>query len=75
MRGMIKGLMATATAVVGSLGATALVGEGNLWFYAWNNTIPLEVVQEFGERHGTTLVVDTFMVADEAEARLAGEGR
>lgn len=71
MRGMIKGLMATATAVVGSLGATALAGEGNLWFYAWNNTIPLEVVQEFGERHGTTLVVDTFMVADEAEARLA----
>lgn len=71
MRWMIKGLMTAAMAVASALGTTALAGEGHLWFYAWNNTIPLEVVQDFSERYNTTLVVDTFMVADEAEARLA----
>lgn len=49
-------------------------GEDAVWFYVWNNTIPQEVVQEFGERHGINIVVDTFMVADEAEARLAAGG-
>ena len=61
--------MALATA--GALSVPAQAGEDAVWFYAWNNTIPQEVVQQFGERHGVNVVVDTFMVADEAEARLA----
>lgn len=56
------------------LTAPARAGDDAVWFYAWNNTIPQEVVQIFGERHGINMVVDTFMVADEVEARLAAAG-
>jgi len=65
---------ALAAAMTGALSVPVQAGEGAVWFYAWNNTIPQEVVQEFGERHGMNVVVDTFMVADEAEARLAAGG-
>lgn len=67
----LKGFGFIATVVLGLGLAPAQAGEDAVWFYAWNNTIPQEVVQNFGERHGINVVVDTFMVADEAEARLA----
>ncbi len=65
---------ALAATTAGALSVPAQAGEDAVWFYAWNNTIPQEVVQQFGERHGINVVVDTFMVADEAEARLAAGG-
>ncbi|MFY0659243.1 MAG: extracellular solute-binding protein [Shimia sp.] len=63
-----------AAAALGLAASPLKAGEDAIWFYAWNNTIPQAVVQSFGERHGINAVVDTFMVADEVEARLAAGG-
>ncbi len=65
------GIVTAALVSLGFSSSVTQAGEDMAWFYAWNNTIPQEVIQNFGERHGINVIVDTFMVADEAEARLA----
>ncbi len=52
----------------------AFAGEENTWFYVWHSTLPESVVSSYRDRHGTGLIVDTYMVADEAEARMAAGG-
>lgn len=61
---------ATALALV-TTGQMLKAGDEEVWFYAWHSTIPLTVITEFDQITGSDLIVDTFMVADEAEARLA----
>ncbi|MBO9478704.1 extracellular solute-binding protein [Shimia sp. R11_0] len=45
--------------------------DADVWFYTWQATIPPEVIVGFERERGIKLIVDSFSVADEAEARLA----
>lgn len=61
-----------AAAVAATFGVpSVLADESGVWFYAWRGVIPVGVQQSFADQHDMPLVVDTFNVIDEAEARLA----
>ncbi|MBO9400958.1 extracellular solute-binding protein [Shimia sp. R9_3] len=56
------------------LGATALkAGEDLAWLYTWRASTPDAFSESFVKEHPEGLVIDTFMVPDEAEARLAAQ--